>query len=152
MADTRASAVVTLDGARKVVDAALREAEQRGLAVAVVVTRLAGDPVMLVRMDGVAPLAAETARRKCWSVGLTGRATRAFGDMLKADFQVEPELFHGMLKIGDMTAIAGGVPLVVDGEAIGAVAVSGGSSDDDHEIAELAAAVLRGRGGNPVAD
>jgi uncharacterized protein GlcG (DUF336 family) len=142
MSDTQPTAIVTLDGARKVVDAALAEADRRGVRVAVVVTRLAGDPVMLVRMDGVAPLAAETARRKCWSVGLTRRGTRAFGEMLKSEMDAEPELFHGMLRIGDMTAIAGGVPIVVEGEIVGAVGVSGASSDDDHEIAEIAAGAL----------
>ncbi len=142
MSDTQPTAQITLDGARKVVEAALAEAGRRGVAVAVVVTRLAGDPVMLVRMDGVAPLAAETARRKCWSVGLTRRGTRAFGDIIKAELEVEPELFHGMLKIGDMMAIAGGVPITAGGHIVGAVGVSGASSDDDHDIAEIAAAAI----------
>jgi uncharacterized protein GlcG (DUF336 family) len=51
----------------------------------------------------------------------------------------EPELFHGILGIGGVMAIAGGVPIRLDGQLIGAVAVSGGTSTQDQEIAEAAA-------------
>ena len=133
---------VNLAGARMIVDAAVADAEKRGLRVCVAVTGIGGDLVALARMDGVAPLAGETARRKCWSVVTTRRSTRDFGAMLKSDLQVEPELFHGMLKVGDMVAIEGGVPLIAKGLFVGAVAVSGASSDEDHAIAAAAAALI----------
>ena len=142
MSDITETATLTLAGARRVAEAAIAEAERRRVRIAVFVTGLAGDPLVLLRMDDVAPLAAETARRKCWSVAFTHRSTRDFGSMLKADLAVEPELFHGMLRIGDMVAIEGGVPVMSAGRQVGAVAVSGGSSDDDHDIASRAAQVI----------
>ena len=55
----------------------------------------------------------------------------------------EPELFHGMIGIEGLIAIAGGVPIRLDGKIIGAVAVSGGTSAQDQEIAEAAAAAVK---------
>lgn len=133
---------IGLTGARMLVDAAVSDAERRGLRVCVAVTGIAGDLIAFARMDGVPPLAAETSRRKCWTVVTTRRSTRDFGAMLKSDLQAEPELFHGMLKVGDMIAIEGGVPLIAAGLFVGAVAVSGASSDEDHAIAEGAAELI----------
>ena len=142
MSDVQLGGSLTLAGARKVMDAAMTEAQRRGVRICVAVSGPAGDLLTLARMDGVAPLAAETARRKCWSVAITRKATSEFGIGLKADLALEPELFHGMLKIGDMVAIAGGVPVVSGGILVGAVGVSGATSDEDHSIAALAAAVI----------
>lgn len=144
MADMIPGGTVSLAGARKVAEAALAEATRRGVRVAVLVTGVAADPLALLRMDGVAPLAAETAHRKCWSVCLTRHSTREFGGWMRRDLPGEPELFHGMLRIGDMMVVAGGVPLLAGDAFCGAVAVSGASSDDDHEIAEIAAAAFSG--------
>ncbi|SCE15834.1 Haem-degrading, partial [Streptomyces sp. BpilaLS-43] len=44
--------------------------------------------------------------------------------------------------LGRVLVFAGGVPLVVDGEVVGAVGVSGGSREQDGAVAEAAAAAL----------
>ena len=137
-----AAGTIGLAGARMLVDAAVSDAQSRDLRVCVAVTGIAGDLVAFARMYGVPPLAGETARRKCWSVVTTRKSTREFGAMLKSDLDVEPELFHGMLKVGDMVAIEGGVPLIASGLFIGAVAVSGASSEEDHAIAAGAAELI----------
>ena len=70
----------------------------------------------------------------------TGLATHDFGATLKSELRDEAELFHGMISIEGLIAFAGGVPIRLDGQLIGAVAVSGGTSAQDQEIAQAAAA------------
>jgi uncharacterized protein GlcG (DUF336 family) len=142
MSHVISAGIVSLEGAQRVVGAALDEAGRRGLPIAVAVTGPAGDLKAFARNDGVAPLAALTAQRKCWSVTTTWRSTKEFGAILKEGIEAEPELFHGMLRIGQMTAIEGGVPLRSGEWIIGAVGVSGASSVEDQELAEFAAAAL----------
>jgi uncharacterized protein GlcG (DUF336 family) len=131
---------VSLDEAQSIVAAALAEARSRDVAVAVAVAGPAGDLVAFARMDGIPPISAESARRKCVTVALTWRATSSFAEAMRADLATEPEYFHGMHHIGDVMTIGGGLPLLRDGMLAGAVAVSGASTEDDVGIAETAAA------------
>ena len=114
------------------------EAAARGVGVVVAIAAASGDLVALVRMDGVPPLAAESATRKCRTVALTWRSTASFAASLRKDLETEPEYFHGMHHVALMT-VGGGVPILVDGHLAGAAAVSGASTDDDIALAELAA-------------
>ena len=129
---------LTLAAAQALVEAALSLARDRGLSVAVAICGPAGDLRAFARMDTVAPLAGETARRKCWTVIMTGRSTREFGERMRGWQETEPEVFHGMVRIGEMAPIAGGVPIRFGTSLIGAIGVSGASSVDDHEVAVAA--------------
>src|SRR5262249_19579620 len=117
-------------------------AQARGLSIAVAVSGPGGDLCAFARMDGASPLAGETARRKCWTVSMTRRATRDTGESLRGYLSDEPQGFYGILRLGELAAFPGGVPIRSAEHVVGAVAVSGGSSTDDHEIAELAAAMV----------
>jgi glc operon protein GlcG len=130
---------LTLPRAQRAAEVAMAEASSRGLRIAVAVTGMSGDLIAFARMDGVPPLAAETARRKCSTVVLTWKSTAEFAAMLREGQAVEPHLPLGMLTIGEAIAISGGVPVQAAGELVGAVGVSGASSDEDHAIAQKAA-------------
>lgn len=54
------------------------------------------------------------------------------------------QLFHGMIARRDLVPFGGGVPLLIAGRLAGAVAVSGATSIQDHEIAQRAASLLGG--------
>jgi uncharacterized protein GlcG (DUF336 family) len=54
----------------------------------------------------------------------------------------EPALLHGIVKTDRLIVFGGGVPLVADGRTIGAIGVSGGSSEQDVAIAEAGAAAI----------
>ena len=87
------------------------------------------------------------AGRAVSTVAMTGMSTQEFGSILKSEMREEPELFHGMMGTDGIIAFAGGVPIRLDGQVIGAVAVSGGSSAQDEEVALAAAgAITSGRG------
>ncbi|TMG42183.1 MAG: heme-binding protein [Chloroflexi bacterium] len=81
---------------------------------------------------------------KTQTVILTGKATLEFGRHLREDLGEEPELFHGMIARRDLVPFGGGVPLLIAGRLAGAVAVSGATSIQDHEIAQRAASLLGG--------
>ena len=133
-----ASTPLDLAAAQRICDAAVRIAERGGHHISVAVADPAGELRAFVRMDGAAALSAETVRRKCRTVALTGRASGEFGRQLAVDLAREPELFHAMLGLG-MFPVGGGIPVKVDGQVVGIVAVSGASSDDDQAIAAEAA-------------
>jgi uncharacterized protein GlcG (DUF336 family) len=138
MADALDERTISLEGAQRVLAAALALAEQMKVQVSVAVAGRAGDLKAFARMDGASILSAETARRKVDTVAATGMSTQEFGSILKSELREEPELFHGMIGIEGLIAIAGGVPIRLDGQLIGAVAVSGGTSVQDQEIADAA--------------
>src|SRR6266851_5152307 len=138
MADALEERNISLEGAQRVLAAALAVAERMKVRVSVAVAGQAGDLKAFARMDGASMLSGETARRKVYTVAMTGMSTQEFGSVLKSEMREEPELFHGMLGIEGVMAIAGGVPIRLDGQLIGAVAVSGGTSTQDQEIAEAA--------------
>ena len=144
MADALDEQTISLEGAQRVLAAALLLAEQMNVRVSVAVAGRAGDLKAFARMDGASMLSAETARRKVYTVAATGMSTQEFGSILKSEMGDEPELFHGMISIEGLIAFAGGVPIRLNGQRIGAVAVSGGTSAQDQEIAEAAARAITG--------
>ena len=138
---------ISVATAQAAIEAATQDAAARGVAVVIAVAAPSGDPIALVRMDGVPPLAAESALRKCRTVALTWQTTEAFAASLKGDLETEPEYFHGMHHVGPLMTIGGGVPIRAGGALVGIVAVSGASTDDDVGIAEAAAALAASRHG-----
>jgi uncharacterized protein GlcG (DUF336 family) len=94
---------------------------------------------MTVRMDGAPRLSASIATNKAWTVAsFNGMPTDRWWGAIKD----EPELVHGITHTPRLIVFGGGVPLLVDGELVGAIGVSGGSADDDRNVAEAGAAAL----------
>ena len=133
-----------LTEARQIADEAVRDAGRLHLQISVAVADEAGALLAFARMDGATRLSARTAVDKTRTVILTGKTTLEFGRNLREDLGDEPELFHGMIARRDLVPFGGGVPLVISGRPAGAVAVSGATSIQDHEIAQRAASLLRG--------
>jgi len=142
MADTIERRTLSLQGAKRVLDAAIGEATQAGRQVSVAVVAADGQLKAFAAMDGASILSTETARKKALTVIKVGKSTRAFASELKAEMADEPELFHGMLAMDGIATFGGGVPITVGGQRVGAVAVSGASSAEDEQIARKAAGVL----------
>ena len=130
---------VSLGAAQAAIAKVTAEAARRRVGVVVAIAAPSGDLVALARMDGVPPLAAESASRKCRTVAMTWRSTESFAASLRGDLETEPEYFHGMHHVGPMMTVGGGVPIVVGGHLAGVAAVSGASTADDIELGEVAA-------------
>jgi glc operon protein GlcG len=130
--------------AQEIVDEAIRQARDMRLRISVAVADEAGGLLAFARMDGAARLSARTSVGKIRSVILTGTATIDVGESLREEMAGEPGLFHGMIARWEIVPFGGGVPVLVSGQLAGAVAVSGGSSREDHEIAARAALAVVG--------
>src|SRR5580693_5724244 len=133
-----------LDAARQIADRALDDARRLGVRISVAVADEAGALLAFARMDGATRLSSRTAADKTQTVILTGKATLDLGREWRADLGAEPELFYGMIARPDVVPFGGGVPVRISGRLAGAIAVSGATSIQDHEIAERAAAVVGG--------
>jgi uncharacterized protein GlcG (DUF336 family) len=94
-----------------------------------------GHPLLLHRMDGVAPVSAAIAPAKARAAALGKRETKVYEEMInggRTAFLSAP--LDGMLE--------GGVPIIVEGQVIGAVGVSGVKSAEDAQIAKAGVAAL----------
>ena len=139
--------------ARQIADQAMADASRLALRISVAVADEAGALLAFARMDGATRLSARTAVAKTQTVILTGKATLDLGQEWREELDAEPELFYGMIARPDVVPFGGGVPVRIDGRLAGAVAVSGATSSQDHEIAARAAAAvsgLRAAAGQPV--
>jgi uncharacterized protein GlcG (DUF336 family) len=130
---------VTLAAAQRVIAAAITQAEELAVDVCIAATDSAGHLLAFARMDRAPILCAQIAQDKAYSVA-------AFGGLPTGEWwrllESEPALLHGITKTERLVVFGGGVPLVSEGRTVGGVGVSGGSSEQDVQIAEAGAAAL----------
>jgi uncharacterized protein GlcG (DUF336 family) len=136
---TRTSPSITAEGATAVLDRAVERAKEMGVALCLCVTDTAGEPVATLRMDGAPRIAAGIAANKAYTVaGFNGVPTQAFWDSIEDN----PSLVHSITHTPRLVTFGGGIPLLVGGEVVGAIGVSGGSTEQDLAVAEAGAAAL----------
>lgn len=128
---------LSLAGAQRILSAAMTAADTAGLKMCITVADPSGEPIIAVRMDGAPRLSAEIARNKAWTVAsFGGMPTHVWWPAIEN----EPALVHGITHTPRLTIFGGGVPVMIDGQLVGAIGVSGGSADQDRAIAEAGAA------------
>jgi glc operon protein GlcG len=110
-------------------EAALLAAADAGLAACIAIVDASGVLLDLHRADGAKPHTVDLAMRKARTSALLGVET----------FLLERMAKEGRVVSGEVLALAGGVPTMHEGRCAGAVGVSGGSSEIDHQIAAAAA-------------
>jgi len=135
----RTQHTITYAGARTAVDAALERAAEIGVAVNVAVTDPSGALIAFARMDGAPLLSSGIAQDKAWTVSaFNGIATHEFFGLIEN----EAPLREGIVHRDRLVVFGGGVPIRLDDILVGAVGVSGGTAEQDREIAEAGAAAL----------
>jgi glc operon protein GlcG len=128
--------VLTEPDIRRIGDAAIAEARAYLGAVTIAVVDDGGHLLWLQRLDGAPPISAEIAPAKARTAALGRRESKTYEDMInqgRTSFLSAPAL-SGMLE--------GGVPVLVDGQCVGAVGVSGVKSAEDAQIARAGIAAL----------
>jgi glc operon protein GlcG len=130
---------LTLDGARRVIDAVKIEAKRLnapGAAIAVVDD--GGNLLALERLDGTFAAGSQISIGKARTAALFKRETKAFEEIIKNGRTAMVSLPDSLF-----TPLQGGVPIVVDGQIVGAVGVSGAASaQQDTELAVAGANAL----------
>ncbi len=118
--------LMTYDQAAQAMMAAQAFAIDQSWNVTILVTDQNNNPVMLHRIDGAGGRTFEFASRKALVVNETGISSGEYGQQVEAGDREEIE--------GGVT-FAGGVPIFVEGERIGAISVSGVTAAQDEEVA-----------------
>ena len=127
---------LTLDDVKRIAAAAEAEALAHQWAVAIAVVDDGGHLLWLQRLDGAAPISAQIAPNKARTSALGRRESRIYEEMInqgRVSFLSVPGL---------EALLEGGVPIMVDGQCIGAVGVSGVKSAEDAQIARAGIAAL----------
>ena len=132
----QAKQILTLDDVKKISSAAETEAKNNNWSVTISIVDDGGHLLWLQRMDGAAPISASIAPAKAKTSALGRRESKVYEDMInngRFSFMTAPTL-EGMLE--------GGVPIMIDGQCLGAVGVSGVKSAEDVQIAKAGIAAL----------
>jgi glc operon protein GlcG len=129
-------ASILLEPARRAAAAAVAEA-LNAWTMAVAIVDIAGELVYFEKMDDTQNGSVKVAVAKARSAALFKRPTKAFQDTLTAT----PDGLR-ILGLDGAVPVEGGVPLVVGGAIVGAIGVSGGTSEQDGVCAKAAVDAL----------
>lgn len=128
---------VNHEQARKVLAAAIAESRKMGLPMAVAVVDNAGQLVAFERMDNTQTGSIGVSQDKAASAAMYRRSTKVFQDVLAAG-----GVGLRVLTLRGANAVEGGLPLMADGKIVGAIGVSGGSSEQDGVVAKAGSDAL----------
>ena len=127
---------LALDDVKRIAAAAEAEALRNAWAVTIAVVDDGGHLLWLQRLDGAAPVSSHIAPAKARTAALGRRESRIYEEMInngRVSFLSAPAI-EGLLE--------GGVPIMVGGDCVGAVGVSGVKSAEDAQIAKAGIASL----------
>ena len=127
--------VLTLAAAQHIAQAARAEAVDNGWKLVICVVDDGGYLIYLERMDGAQLGSVQIAQDKARSAVLFKRPSKALEEAVAGGRSV-------IMKLTGAIPVEGGVPIMVEGELIGAIGVSGASSSQDGQVAAAGVAVL----------
>jgi len=129
---------VSVENAKKAAAAAVAEAKKNNWTMAIAVVDPGGTLVYYEKMDNTQLGSADVAIEKARTAARFKRPSKVFQDMVAGG--------GAGLRILRLTGAApfeGGVPLIIDGQIVGAIGVSGDTSDHDGQCALAGAATLK---------
>ncbi len=132
--------VIKHEEARQIISAAVRKAEEIGQPMNIAVMDAGRNLLAFERMDGAWVASIDIAIDKAFTSAGRGLSTRKIGEMAQPG---QPLFGINTTNGGRIVIFAGGLPLVRDGEVVGAIGVSGGSVDQDEEVAEAGVAAFQ---------
>jgi len=130
--------VLTLEGARRAIAAAEAEARRDKAGGIIAVVDDGGNLIALERLEGTFAAGARISIGKARTAALFKKPTRFFEELINKSRTA-------MAALDDFTPLIGGVPIVIDGQIVGAIGVSGANSaQQDEELALAGAAAVTG--------
>ena len=134
--ELRTTRSLTFGAASELVGAAVRAAHDHGTPISVAVVDAQGTLLSFARMDGAPAFSTGLAITKAMTSATFGRATSDMEELVAE----RPGFAVGFLGHGGWYVGRGGAPIVVDGETVGAIGVSGNTAEAEDGLAkELAA-------------
>ncbi|WP_439892810.1 GlcG/HbpS family heme-binding protein (plasmid) [Ralstonia sp. 25C] len=129
---TVASSNITRDAALALIDAARTACRVIGIEVTIAITDAAGHLKAFERSDKAAFLTADVATDKAWTAASFGLATQTWNEIL--DNGQVAQLAHRPR----LVAVGGGYPIILNGEVVGGIGISGGTTQQDHDACIVA--------------
>jgi glc operon protein GlcG len=125
--------------AERAIEAIKAEMLRRGKAAVIAVADAHGELIGLLRLDGAPLPSILIATNKAWTAARERKSTRDLGQSAR-----DPQTGFDLAYFGDPRYIGwgGGVPVVIDGAVVGAVAVSGLPEQEDMELVQLGIAAV----------
>lgn len=121
---------ISLENAKKASAAAIAEARKNSWNMAVAVVDPSGTLIYYEKMDNTQNGSAKVAIDKARSAALFKRPTKLFAERTATGNA-------GILAIEGAVPVEGGIPLVIDGHIVGAIGVSGDTSEHDGQCAQM---------------
>ncbi len=137
---TRNNPKLTLAGARAVLEAAERRAVEIGVPMDIAVVDDGGHLLAFARMDGAKVSSVQIAVTKAHCAAIRRQPTGPYLVDDQPNLVVSLALALG--SSGRQTPLRGGIPLMVDGQCVGAIGVSNGTEEQDTDVARAGAAAL----------
>ncbi len=124
---------LSVEDARVLIAGARAKAEDIGVAMCIAVTDESGQLIAFERMDGGKITSTIIAQDKAYTAAGAKRTTQSYGE---ASQPGKPAYGINSAIAGRLMVVAGGIPVLVDGEVVGAVGVSSGTPAQDAECAQ----------------
>jgi len=137
MADTSPSLKLTIDGAMKLLDAAMTKARDMQVPECIAVVDAGGHLLAFARMDGAFALSIDTALVKAMTAASYGIPTGEIAAGVDIKLAIATQ--------GKRVNLPGGLPVIVDGHVVGAIGVGSGTGEQDREVAAAALGAIAGR-------
>ena len=134
MADTSPSLKLTIDGAMKLLEAAMAKARDMKVPECIAVVDAGGHLLAFARMDGAFALSIDTALVKAMTAASYGIPT--------GDIPAGVDIKLAIATQGKRINLPGGLPIIVDGHVIGGIGVGSGTGEQDRIVAEAALGAL----------
>ena len=120
--------------AEKAVAAAAKKAVELKLKMCIAVADEAGDLKAFARMDGAPKLSIQISQDKAYTAAAFSMPTHSWFEFIKND----PPLLHGITHTPRLIVFGGGFPIMLKGDMVGAIGLSGGHYSQDMECARAA--------------
>jgi uncharacterized protein GlcG (DUF336 family) len=127
---------ISLEGAKQIVAAAEAEAEKNGWNVAIAVVDASGDTIVLHKRDGTQPSSVAICVGKARTAARWKRPSKVLEESVNGGR-------FSILAVEGTYPMEGGIPVIVDGQVIGAVGVSGVMAPQDAQVAQAGVDALR---------
>ncbi|MFW6273533.1 MAG: GlcG/HbpS family heme-binding protein [Halanaerobium sp.] len=129
---------INLKNAKKMVEAAKKEAEKIEVPMVISIVDGAGKLITLERMDNALQVSIGLSRQKAYTSVVMRNTTEEVGKLA----QPGNELYGIEVSVDDLVTFGGGIPIFDGQEVIGAIGVSGGAVEEDMQVAQAGLDVL----------
>ena len=124
---------LSLEDARVLIAGARAKAEEIGVPMCIAVTDESGQLIAFERMDGGKITSTTIAQDKAFTAAGAKRSTESYGE---ASQPGKPAYGINSSIGGRLLVVAGGIPVLVDGQVVGAIGISSGTPAQDSECAQ----------------